>query len=132
MELEALPLDELPDGSMRLVPAGRDTIGLYRCGGELYAIEDRCTHDDGPLCEGEWEQEACVVVCRTRKTAHRRGKVLLVDAVGEVTRERANSSCHVGLPASDSRTAIWLRKRPATFAISGRKLRRFVGARKTT
>ena len=63
MELEALPLDELPDGTMRLVPAGRDTIGLYRCGGELYAIEDRCTHDDGPLCEGEWDTGACEVVC---------------------------------------------------------------------
>ena len=64
MEIEALPLDELPDGSMRLVAAnGEDTIGLYRCGGELYAIEDRCTHDDGPLCEGEWDTGACEVVC---------------------------------------------------------------------
>ena len=63
MELEALPLDELPDGSMRLVPAGRDTIGLYRCGGELYAIEDRCSHDDGPVCLGSWDEEACTVIC---------------------------------------------------------------------
>ena len=55
MEIEALPLAELPDGSMRLVAADGRTIGLYRCGGELHAIEDRCTHDDGPLCEGEWD-----------------------------------------------------------------------------
>ena len=39
------------------------TIGLYHCGGELHAIEDRCTHDDGPLCEGEWDCDACEVVC---------------------------------------------------------------------
>ena len=51
-EIEALPLEELPDGSMRLVAADGLTIGLYRCQGELHAIEDRCTHDDGPLCEG--------------------------------------------------------------------------------
>ena len=63
MEIEALPLDELPDGSMRLVPASGHTIGLYRCGGELHAIEDRCTHDDGPLCEGEWDPAVCQVVC---------------------------------------------------------------------
>ena len=63
MELEALPLDELPDGSMRLIPANGHTIGLYRCGGELHAIEDRCTHDDGPLCEGEWDADVCEVVC---------------------------------------------------------------------
>ena len=31
--------------------------------GELYAIEDRCTHDDGPLCEGEFDAETGVVVC---------------------------------------------------------------------
>jgi 3-phenylpropionate/trans-cinnamate dioxygenase ferredoxin component len=48
---------------MRLVPAGTITIGVYNCNGSLYAIEDRCSHDDGPLCEGDWESELCVVVC---------------------------------------------------------------------
>ena len=62
-EIEALPLDELPDGSMRLIPANGATVGLYRCGGQLYAIEDRCSHDDGPLCEGEWDKGACEVEC---------------------------------------------------------------------
>ena len=63
MEIEALPLEELPDGSMRLIHGAGSTIGLYRCAGSLYAIEDRCSHDDGPLCEGEWDCEACEVVC---------------------------------------------------------------------
>jgi 3-phenylpropionate/trans-cinnamate dioxygenase ferredoxin subunit len=63
MEIEALPLEELPDGSMRLVAADGLTIGLYRCHGELHAIEDRCSHDDGPLCEGEWDAAGCQVVC---------------------------------------------------------------------
>ena len=63
MELEVAPIDELPDGTMRLVPAGSRLVGVYNCGGTYHAIEDRCSHDDGPLCEGEWEPEACVVVC---------------------------------------------------------------------
>ena len=63
MEIEVALLDELPPGAMRLVPAGSRTIGVYNCAGTLYAIEDRCSHDDGPLCEGEWEHELCVVVC---------------------------------------------------------------------
>jgi 3-phenylpropionate/trans-cinnamate dioxygenase ferredoxin subunit len=63
MEIEALPLDELPDGSVRLIPANGLTVGLYRCQGELYAIEDRCSHDDGPLCEGEWDEDMCRVIC---------------------------------------------------------------------
>ena len=35
--------------------------------------------------------EACVVVCRSRKEPSRAGKILFVDAVREVTRERAQS-----------------------------------------
>jgi len=63
VEIEVALLDELPPGTMRLVPADSRTIGVYNCGGTLYAIEDRCSHDDGPLCEGEWEPELCMVVC---------------------------------------------------------------------
>ena len=28
-----------------------------------YALEDRCSHDDGPLCEGEWDEDTCRVIC---------------------------------------------------------------------
>ncbi len=35
--------------------------------------------------------EACVVVCNRRKPAARKGKVLFIDALNEVTRERAQS-----------------------------------------
>ena len=62
-EIEVAPIDELPPGTMRLVPADGLTIGVYNCGGTFHAIEDRCSHDDGPLCEGEWEPELCAVVC---------------------------------------------------------------------
>ncbi|MYB24253.1 MAG: SAM-dependent DNA methyltransferase [Acidimicrobiia bacterium] len=35
--------------------------------------------------------EACIVVCRSKRLAERAGKVLFIDAVNEVTRERAQS-----------------------------------------
>ena len=35
--------------------------------------------------------EACVVICRNNKPAKRRGKVIFIDAVNEVTRERSMS-----------------------------------------
>jgi type I restriction enzyme M protein len=35
--------------------------------------------------------EACIVVCRSRKPADRAGKILLIDALDEVTRERTQS-----------------------------------------
>ena len=62
-EIQVCPLDELLPGRMRLVPAGTITIGVFNCNGSLYAIEDRCSHDDGPLAEGEWDPDSCVVVC---------------------------------------------------------------------
>ena len=63
MLIEVCPLDELPPGSMKLVVAGSVTVGVFNCGGSIYAIEDRCSHDDGPLCEGEFDPETGVVVC---------------------------------------------------------------------
>jgi 3-phenylpropionate/trans-cinnamate dioxygenase ferredoxin subunit len=61
--IEVCPLDELPPGSMKLVPAGSIKIGVFNCGGNIYAIEDRCSHDDGPLAEGEWDPDSCAVIC---------------------------------------------------------------------
>ncbi len=55
---------ELGEGDMRMVEADGRRIGVFRCsGGELYAIEDRCSHDDGPLAEGDFDRDACTVEC---------------------------------------------------------------------
>jgi len=62
-EVEVCPLSELPPGTHRVVAAGPEGVGVYNCDGELFAIEDRCTHDDGKLCEGDWEPELCEVIC---------------------------------------------------------------------
>jgi 3-phenylpropionate/trans-cinnamate dioxygenase ferredoxin subunit len=57
-------LEELPAGAMRLVEADGRKIGVFHCeDGDLVAIEDRCSHDDGPLAEGEFDPAACTVEC---------------------------------------------------------------------
>ena len=61
--IDVAPLDEFPPGSTKLVALGWTSIGVYNCGGQLYAIEDRCSHDDGPLAEGEFDPAACTVEC---------------------------------------------------------------------
>jgi 3-phenylpropionate/trans-cinnamate dioxygenase ferredoxin component len=56
--------DELAEGEMRLIDADGRKIGVFRCAdGELMAIEDRCSHDDGPLAEGEFDPASCTVEC---------------------------------------------------------------------
>jgi 3-phenylpropionate/trans-cinnamate dioxygenase ferredoxin component len=63
-EVEVCPLAEFPSGTVRIVEAvPLLTIGVYNCDGELFAIEDRCSHDDGPLCEGEFDCVERVAVC---------------------------------------------------------------------
>ena len=64
-EVTVCKIEELPEGEMRLltVEDGRK-IGVFHCtGGELFAIEDRCSHDDGPLAEGEFDIASCTVEC---------------------------------------------------------------------
>lgn len=46
------PIDELPEGEPRVYQAGEHFIVLCKVKGEIFALEDRCTHDDGPLASG--------------------------------------------------------------------------------
>lgn len=48
---------------MKLVEAQGQKIGVFNCDGTLLAIEDRCSHDDGPLAEGSFDAAACTVEC---------------------------------------------------------------------
>jgi 3-phenylpropionate/trans-cinnamate dioxygenase ferredoxin subunit len=62
-EIEVGPVEELPPGKVKIVRDGQLEICVYNLDGELYAIEDRCSHDDGPLCEGDFEPDEAVVIC---------------------------------------------------------------------
>ena len=51
-----------------------------------------CVLGLGPNLFYNSPMEACVVVCRSQKPPERKGKVLFIDAVNEISRERAVSS----------------------------------------
>jgi 3-phenylpropionate/trans-cinnamate dioxygenase ferredoxin component len=61
--VEVCPVSDLPAGARRLVEVDSIGIGVFNCDGQFYAIEDRCSHDDGPLAEGALDPEACTVEC---------------------------------------------------------------------
>ena len=61
--IDICAVTELPPGSHRVVEWDDLEIAVVNCGGELFAIEDRCSHDDGILLEGELDQEGCRVEC---------------------------------------------------------------------
>ena len=53
MELRVAVEGEIPEGGVKIVQSGALFVGVYLIDGTYYAIEDRCSHDDGPLCEGD-------------------------------------------------------------------------------
>lgn len=61
--IDICPIEELPPGAKRLVEWEDLEIGVFNCGGSIFAIEDRCSHDNGPLIEGEFDEGACTVEC---------------------------------------------------------------------
>ena len=60
--IRAAALDEIPAGGGKLVEIQGVRIALFLLDGEYYAIEDVCTHDGGPLVEGEIVN-GCQVQC---------------------------------------------------------------------
>jgi 3-phenylpropionate/trans-cinnamate dioxygenase ferredoxin component len=55
-------VNDVPPGSDPIVvEINRRWIAVYNVEGTLYAIEDVCTHDGGPLAEGT--REGCIVEC---------------------------------------------------------------------
>jgi len=61
--IDVCTVSELPEGERKLVTWEDLEIGVFNCEGSYFAIEDRCSHDDGPLAEGEFDAETCTVEC---------------------------------------------------------------------
>ncbi len=86
MLIDVAPLADFGPGSVKLVTVGWTSVGVYNCNGDLLALEDRCSHDDGPLCEGDWEQDDCRVICPRHGSAFdlRSGRPLSLPAIEPV------------------------------------------------
>jgi 3-phenylpropionate/trans-cinnamate dioxygenase ferredoxin component len=84
VEVHVGPEGDIAEGGVNIVQAGSLFLGIYRIDGELYALEDRCSHDDGPLCEGD--REGFEVVCPRHGARFdlRTGAVLSLPATEDV------------------------------------------------
>lgn len=43
---------DVPEGGRLVIDAGQKTIGVFRIEGRLYAWENTCPHQGGPVCQG--------------------------------------------------------------------------------
>ena len=74
-------ISEIAPGTARRVVVDSMELLLCNVGGKIYAIEDVCTHDGGPLDQGELEGE-CVICPRHGATFDvRTGDALTLPAV---------------------------------------------------
>jgi 3-phenylpropionate/trans-cinnamate dioxygenase ferredoxin subunit len=58
---EIIPEDELPDGERLFIEIGGKSIVLFKIAGKYFAIGDICSHDNGPVGDGEIEGDE--VIC---------------------------------------------------------------------
>ena len=57
----ACALGDLTEGAALAVEIDGEPVALVLSGGEVFAIEDRCSHADVPLSEGD--VEGCFIEC---------------------------------------------------------------------
>lgn len=60
--IKVATVDEIPVSGSKLVEIDYVRVALFNLNGEIYAIEDTCTHDGGPLVEGSVVNN-CEVMC---------------------------------------------------------------------
>jgi len=74
-------LEELPNGERLFIEIGDQPVVVFNIAGDFYAIADVCTHDDGPLGEGEVENHAVICPRHGARFDVRTGEVLTLPAV---------------------------------------------------
>ena len=61
--VKAAPLSAVPEGGVAAVSVGGRKLAVARVDGQVYAIDDNCSHRDFPLSEGEVDAQACTLTC---------------------------------------------------------------------
>lgn len=76
--------DEIPVGDRLVVEYGRSWVAIFNVDGQYYAIEDLCSHDDGPLADGQLTE--CTIECPRHGATFdiRTGKVLSPPALVDI------------------------------------------------
>lgn len=77
---------DLKSGERTVVDVKGHYVAIFNVGGTFYAIEDVCTHDDGPLAEGELLNHEIECPRHGARFDIRTGKVLSMPAISDVPR----------------------------------------------
>lgn len=82
--VEIAPASELPNGERLFLELEGRAIVLFNIAGQLFAIGDVCTHDDGPLGDGDLEGFNIVCPRHGAEFDVRTGRVMQMPAVVDI------------------------------------------------
>ena len=82
--IEVLPENELPPGGRIFLEWEGKQIVLINQGGTIYAIDDLCTHDHGPLGDGRIEDFEIICPRHGARFDLRTGKATRLPAVEDI------------------------------------------------
>lgn len=71
---------DIPDPGYELVETDDYVLVLFHVDGEFFALDDCCTHDDGPLSEGELDDHTIACPRHGAKFDIRNGAALTMPA----------------------------------------------------
>ncbi|GAP11163.1 ferredoxin subunits of nitrite reductase and ring-hydroxylating dioxygenases [Bellilinea caldifistulae] len=77
-------VEDLPPGERLFVEIGDVSIVVFNIAGKYFAIGDVCTHDDGPLGDGELDGHQIICPRHGARFDVRNGKVLSLPAVVDI------------------------------------------------
>lgn len=82
--IQIAPLTELPPGERLFVELEGKAIVVFNLAGSLFAIGDVCTHDDGPLGDGELDKYEVVCPRHGARFDIRTGKTMGLPAIVDI------------------------------------------------
>lgn len=74
-------VSEVPNGQRIFLSIGEENIVVFNIAGQLFAMGDVCTHDGGPLGEGELDGYQVICPRHGARFDVRTGKALTLPAV---------------------------------------------------
>jgi 3-phenylpropionate/trans-cinnamate dioxygenase ferredoxin subunit len=99
--IEIAPASELPNGERLFVEVADRPIVIFNIAGKNFAIGDVCTHDDGPLGDGDLEGFNIVCPRHGAEFDIRTGRAMQMPAVVGISAypvRVVNGMIQVGLP----------------------------------
>ena len=99
--VEIASASELPNGERLFLEIEGRPIVIFNIAGQLFAVGDVCTHDDGPLGDGDLEGYNIVCPRHGAEFDVRTGKVMQMPAVVDIPAypvKVAEGMIHVGVP----------------------------------